>query len=96
MAAKRRSSRSKKTAAADAIIETDRMLLLCGRIIERRRVGLPGAFQLYRPMGDECEGCQQEGVTYMREAITGKMRGPVCLVKGLTSEEESSAGRGGR
>lgn len=63
-----------------------RAALPCGRTITvpPRR---PGAFQLYRPLGEECEGCTVElerwrgspfRPEYTKEWPTGAKVGPIC------------------
>ena len=63
-----------------------RAALPCGRTITvtPRR---PGAFQLYRPLGEECEGCTVElerwhgapfRPEYTKEWPTGAHVGPIC------------------
>lgn len=60
--------------------ETRLVVTLCGEKVERWRIGIPGIVQLYRPLDDRCEGCHREGVEYLRDAVTGELRGPVCRV----------------
>lgn len=65
------------------------MVLPCGEEIERWRLGAPGFVQLYRPLGDRCDGCRREEVVYLRDEVTGDLRGPVCraLTKARTESE---------
>lgn len=71
--------------------------LPCGRTITitPRR---PGAFQLYRPLGEECEGCTVElerwrgapfRPEYTREWPTGAKVGPICRPWAYQGQEES-------
>lgn len=78
--------------ALEALVETDLLIPLCGRVIQRRRVGPPGKFMLYRPMGDECEGCERGGTFYLQDAVTGEKRGPVCLVRPVSSAGGGESG----
>lgn len=80
---KKRRSREKLVARTLSCTSAE---LPCGRHIEVTP-RYPGLFQLFRPLGDECEGCHIEvpywhgapfKPEYMKAKLEGKLIGPIC------------------
>ena len=88
------SKRAPKPQTQPHALTCTRAALPCGRTITvtPRR---PGAFQLYRPLGEECEGCTVEferwrgapfRPEYTKEWPTGALVGPICRPWALEEE----------